>query len=301
MATEFAPGSTGQGLAASLRRVAWDVAEVDLRHYFMRSSRVDLRLAARAMNGLSAASYNADILALAKQVNAQVMVTVKGSFITSETLAKLRAAGVRCVNYYPDFHFDHPGITPAALAQYDLIATTKSFQVDYLTAAHGAERTAFLHHAYNAEVHHRHYSGDIPYRWDISMIGNPSPQKARYMIAVAQAFPDCRIAALPWLAMAGQNMPLARHLRPMSLAIPSLAISLPARLRKAVSTSRCIWGRDHPAAGKMQSRPALFRYQQRVVSCSILTMKRCEHCTNRAARLMCSPRLKACVNGLAII
>lgn len=196
MATEFAPGSTGQGLAASLRRVAWDVAEVDLRHYFMRSSRVDLRLAARAMNGLSAASYNADILALAKQVNAQVMVTVKGSFITSETLAKLRAAGVRCVNYYPDFHFDHPGITPAALAQYDLIATTKSFQVDYLTAAHGAERTAFLHHAYNAEVHHRHYSGDIPYRWDISMIGNPSPQKARYMIAVAQAFPDCRIAVV---------------------------------------------------------------------------------------------------------
>ena len=196
MATEFSPGATGNGLAEALRRIGWDVAEVNHRDYALVGKSLAERIGARAMHRLLSASYNAQILALAEQVNAQVMVAVKGSFITSETLAKLRAAGVRCVNYYPDFHFDHPGITPAALAQYDLIATTKRFQVDYLTAAHGAERTAFVQHAYNADVHRRHYSGDIPYRWDISMIGNPSPQKAQYMIAVAQAFPDCRIAVI---------------------------------------------------------------------------------------------------------
>lgn len=196
MATEFSPGATGDGLGEALRRIGWDVAEVDHRHYALKGKTLAERIGARAMHGFLTASYNAQILALAEQVNAQVMVAVKGNFISVETLAKLGAAGVRCVNYYPDFRFDHPGITPAALAQYDLIATTKSFQVDYLTAAHGAQRTAFVPHAYNADVHRRYYSGDIPYRWDVSMIGNPSPQKARYMIAVAEAFPDRRIAAI---------------------------------------------------------------------------------------------------------
>ena len=180
----------------ALRRIDWDVAEVDLRHFFPTNGSRLGRMVARASHALSAATYNARILSLAEQVRAQVVVTVKGSFITAQTLARLRAAGVRCVNYYPDFHFDHPGITPEALAQYDLIATTKTFQVDFLAAKHGAERTMFLHHAYNAEVHQPCYVGEVPYRWDISMIGNPSSQKARFMVAVAAAFPNRRIAVV---------------------------------------------------------------------------------------------------------
>lgn len=212
MATEFWHGSTGRALAQGLRGAGWDVAEVDLGSYLGRAHGLIHRIANRLLTGRGIAAYNREILDHAARVDAELLVTVKGSFITADTLATLQARGVRTVNFYPDVAYNHAGSSPEAYARYDQIITTKSYHLDHLRDTYGAERTGFVHHGYAPQVHARRHHGEVPYRWDISHIGNFSPYKFEYMLAVAQAFSDRKIAVIGngWAGPA-QGTALAPH------------------------------------------------------------------------------------------
>jgi hypothetical protein len=196
MATEFWHGSTGRALAQGLRGQGWDVAEVDLGAYLGRAHGLIHRIANRLLTGRGIAAYNREILDHAARVDAELLVTVKGSYITADTLATLQARGVRTVNFYPDVAYNHNGSSPEAYARYDQIVTTKSYHLDHLRDTYGAERSGFVHHGYAPQVHARRHYGQVPYRWNISHIGNFSPYKFDYMLAVAQAFPDRSIAVI---------------------------------------------------------------------------------------------------------
>jgi spore maturation protein CgeB len=108
--------------------------------------------------------------------------------------------------------YNHAGSSPEAYARYDQIITTKSYHLDHLRDTYGAERTGFVHHGYAPQVHARRHHGEVPYRWDISHIGNFSPYKFEYMLAVAQAFSDRKIAVIGngWAGPA-QGTALAPH------------------------------------------------------------------------------------------
>ncbi len=201
MATEFWHGCTGRALAQGLRHQRWDVAEVDLVAYLGRANGLIHRIANRLLTPLGIAAYNREILDQAARIDAEVMLTVKGSYITPATLATLRAHGVRTVNFYPDVAYNHDGSSPEAYRLYDQIVTTKSYHLDHLRDTYGAERTGFVHHGYAPLAHARQYRDKVPYRWDISHIGNFSPYKFDYMLAVARAFPDRKIAIIgnSWL------------------------------------------------------------------------------------------------------
>lgn len=196
MATEFWHGSTGRALAQGLRGQGWSVAELDTLGYHPRASTLPHRAANRLLNPLAMAAYNRDLIALCKQVEAEVMVTVKGSYITGATLTALRDAGIRCVNFYPDFHFDHNGTEVGDFPLYDYFATTKSFQLDALRAILPANSVGLVHHGYAPLVHVPPATPVAEPLWDVSHIGNPSPYKRDFMVAVAEAFPDLRIAVI---------------------------------------------------------------------------------------------------------
>ncbi len=213
MATEFWHGSTGRALAQGLREQGWDVAEVDVATFLPRADGLIHRAAQRLLTPRAIAAYNREIRDHAARVDAEVMLTVKGSFIAADTLAALQDAGVRTVNFYPDVAYNHAGSSPQAYARYDQIVTTKSYHLDHLRATYGAERTGFVHHGYAPQVHARRHGDTVPYRWDISHIGNFSPYKLDYMRAVAQAFPDRSIAVIGngWAGPA-QGTELERHI-----------------------------------------------------------------------------------------
>ena len=196
MATEFWHGCTGRALAQGLRDQGWLVAEVDLQSYLGRAHGLIHRVANRLLTRHGIAAYNREILDHAARIDAEVLVTVKGSYISADTLTTLQARGVRTVNFYPDVAYNHNGSSPQAFARYDQIVTTKSYHHDHLRDTYGAERTGFVHHGYAPLVHGRRHGEAVPYRWDISHIGNFSPYKFDYMLAVAQAFPDRRIAVI---------------------------------------------------------------------------------------------------------
>lgn len=193
IASEFTHGSTARGLVGGFRALGWDVAEVDVLNFVVRGRSKVSRAAARLLWNNSIAEYNAEILRVAELNKIELFLTIKGVNIARSTVDRLRANGTRAVVFYPDVLFDHVGVDEAALAATDLIVSTKSYHAPYLDQLVGPARHAFVHHGYCPSAHsRRHALGAIPYRWDISFIGNASLHKAAHLAAVARAFPNQR-------------------------------------------------------------------------------------------------------------
>lgn len=194
-AGEFTAWQTGAGLAEGLRLLGWDVAEVSSLDPLMRTRRLDLRIAGRLLNPAMRGSHNRDILAATRAVQPHVFLTAKGNYIAAATLKELRRQDIFTVNFYPDRDFDHHGLLLDSLDQFDLVATTKSYQVPWLTKRLGADRVAMIHHGYVPAVHRRRTpTGVAPqYLWDICFIGNASPDKLAWLEPIARRFGDRRI------------------------------------------------------------------------------------------------------------
>lgn len=197
LGSEFWDGSSGQGLAEGFAEDGHSVEKIDTQHYF---SRFGQTAPGRILNRLgmqfSIKAYNDAIVAAAQRVKPDLFVTVKGNFVSEQTLIALGGAGVFRVNFYPDVWFEHAGLSFEALGQYDLIVTTKSFQLPWLTEQMGAGRNAFLHHGFSDRTH---VPIDLPqadsdYDWDICYIGNASPYKVDWLAGICSAFPEKRIA-----------------------------------------------------------------------------------------------------------
>lgn len=205
--------STGAGLAQGFRALGWDVAEVSVHDALITSDQPALRIAAKATLRLAIGHYNRAILAQAARVRPSVMLTVKGLYIQPETIRALRRMNIRTVNFYPDYKFEYPGFDEAWLLDYDLVATTKSFQVDYLADRMGADRVAMVHHGYVPDLHRRRVpTGEVPnYLWDIAYVGNASVNKLAWLSEVARALPDASMIVVgnDWRRLAA-GTPLER-------------------------------------------------------------------------------------------
>jgi spore maturation protein CgeB len=194
---EFWAGATPAGLAGGLRRHGHLVNELDWRPYLAKyGSSIAGRIAVRLTFSRQIAAFNRAILDSVAMQCPDIVLTVKGSFIYAETIAAMQAKGVRCVNFYPDFSLDHLGLSLESLLRWDLLVTTKTFQIDWFRERMGASRVAFVHHGYVPDAH---YPMNVPdtdadYRWDICYIGNPSPYKRAWLDAVCAAFPERKIA-----------------------------------------------------------------------------------------------------------
>jgi hypothetical protein len=188
-AGDFTVWATSAGLAEGFRLLGWDVTEVSVLAPLIASRRTELRAAGRLLAPLMHRSHNEDILAEAERTRPDVMVTVKGNFITAATLKALRRRGIFTVNFYPDRDFEHDGMPDDAIDQFDLVITTKSYQVPHLTERLGKDRVAMIHHGYVPEVHRRRTPvGTAPtYLWDVCFIGNASPDKLAWLEPVARA------------------------------------------------------------------------------------------------------------------
>jgi hypothetical protein len=191
LASEFWPGATARGIVPGVRAAGWLVDEVDISPYFYAGPGLFARIDARLRRPFRRAGLQRAILASASQHRADVFLTVKGVGVDDETLAALRQRGILTANYYPDIHFDDVAIK--RVAQFDVVATTKSFQVEPLSRIMPPSSVNLLHHGYTAEVHRALSTREIDRRIDILYVGNASPGKAALMTHVADAFPDANI------------------------------------------------------------------------------------------------------------
>ena len=191
LASEFWPGATARGIVPGLREAGWLVDEVDMRAHLTVATTLTSRVEARLQHHTRIGRFQRAILRSVGFHAAQVLITVKGSVVRVATLDALRAAGVFTVNYYPDYHFNDVPIE--TVARYDLVATTKSFQLSAFQARMPAKRVAFLHHGYSPEFHRPLAGRAIDQDVDLLYIGNAGAGKAALLVAVAAALPDLNI------------------------------------------------------------------------------------------------------------
>lgn len=214
-AAEFWHGASARGLAQGLREVGWKVHEVDVSYPFVRARTAVLRAASRVLGSQSRRAFNLEILSAAADVEADALVTLKGSYIAPETVRALKARGTATVLYYPDVSFGHPDVSLDVIREVDFLFTTKSYHLAFLNELRGAGRSQFLHHGYSPLVHRPLLPqvSEANYRWDVAYVGNPDASKARLLTQVAASLPDLRmiVAGNGWERFAA-GTPLAERI-----------------------------------------------------------------------------------------
>ena len=214
-AAEVWTGSTGQGLADGFRKLGWAVQDIDLGRFIGDTGRSLLaRAALRVTARWSWDAFRAALIEACELLRPDVFLVVKGMELDAALLAQVKQTGARLVNFYPDFHFSHPGLSYAAMKSYDLFITTKNFQIDWIHDNFENKRVEFVHHGYSSGVHMPIYNNidENEYRRDILYIGNYSKYKEDWLAPVHAAFPAPRfqIIGYGWReAVAGRPLAAA--------------------------------------------------------------------------------------------
>ncbi len=203
VAAETFFGSGTYGVAQALRRLGWDVTDINEANFVPRHESVPLRVLRRALFSLYAAEYNRVVLRTAARDRPAAFLTVKGVHLTPRTLRELASMGIVTLNFYPDYHFSYRDFDERTLPFYDHVFTTKSFQIRYLEERLGKERVTFLAHGYTPEVHRPLPLTDedrAVLGCDVGYVGSWSPTKERWLAAICRALPelDVRVWGPGW-------------------------------------------------------------------------------------------------------
>jgi len=195
MAADLRNWTTGAGIALGLRQKGWLVHEIDLKSFYPASDSALLKLAGKALRPAFHASYNRNVLEACRSLRADAFISIKGTGIGGDTIRALNDSGVLTAIYYPDYHFNYAGLDPEAIRDVGLIATTKSFQLDWLREFRSGRPAIYIPHGYSPLVEMA--AGNPPsedrYDYDVAYVGNPSGPKRDLLVHVAQACPKLRL------------------------------------------------------------------------------------------------------------
>ena len=141
------------------------------------------------------AAYRRELLQECRSLKPDVFLTVKGVGFSADFLRRIKETGASTVMYYPDYHFDYPGVSIDSFAEYDLFVTTKSFQLEHLARLLGRERVAFVPHGYVDVVHRPVFDvvSEEQYRVDLLYAGNHSPYKQKWLEESIAALPKASV------------------------------------------------------------------------------------------------------------
>ncbi|MEX0853089.1 MAG: glycosyltransferase [Bauldia sp.] len=198
MASNFWLGSAADGIAKGLRQLGWDICYVEMAHHFLHSRLLSLRLLSRGLRRWSIASYNQAVLEAVENLRPRAFLTVKGSYLTTRTLAEIRRRGITTLLYYTDFHFDHVDVSRDTFAHYDHVFTNNSLVIPSLEEQLGASRVSLLYFGYSAHVHYPRLArvAETDYLADCGYVGNCTPYKARWLEAIARKLPEVRLTII---------------------------------------------------------------------------------------------------------
>lgn len=184
-------------IADAFRSLGWDVVEVEMsRHLSSPEPRQLHRLIDRFIPHSKIEGLAAAIEDEVARTNADVVLFAKAAGATAQLLDRLYRRGCRTICWYPDRDFEHPFVDAASLPLFDLVLTTKSYQLDYLTSLRSPRPTIQVDHGYCPGVHRRLDPAiepeDRPF--DLVFIGNHSTYKQDWIEAILANLPPLRVA-----------------------------------------------------------------------------------------------------------
>lgn len=131
----------------------WDWIDTDAA--MRRSSRVWRSLAFRFKWGKSVERINADVSSAISPVGYDLIWVDKGVFLTRATMSHLRNAAKKMVHFTPDtaFHANVSRHFEESLGAYDLLVTTKAFEIENYRIRGAGEKTLLTTQGYDAALH----------------------------------------------------------------------------------------------------------------------------------------------------
>ncbi|MBX6330729.1 MAG: glycosyltransferase [Gemmatimonadaceae bacterium] len=191
-------GSNGYAGMKALRRAGWSVRVVpewELIPLHWRG--LGMRVVGRLLRHAAVREFNAALVRAARELEPELFLAFKGTFVDETALDALRGLGVRTYCFYPDVSFrTHGPYLPRALPRYDWVFTTKTFGLRDLREQLGVTRASVLLHAYDPDLHRPielSPSDRTRYACDVSFIGTWSPKKEMLLRAIVERRPSIRL------------------------------------------------------------------------------------------------------------
>ena len=191
-------GSNGFAGLKALRRACWSAQVVPEWEYVpVKWTGAAMRAAARALRRAAVGELNHALESEVERSEAEMLLVFKGTFITGDTIARIRAAGTRAYCFYPDLSTrTHGPYIPRALREYDWVFTTKRFGIADMSQHLGVTRASVLPHAYDPDLHRPlelHARDRERYGCDASFIGTWSPKKESILASLREQLPSANI------------------------------------------------------------------------------------------------------------
>lgn len=193
---EFWRGSTGFGLAEGFRKLGYAVQEIDLsRHLASAGPSLLARAARRLLAPTAAKVFSSAVREAVLALRPDIFLTIKGTGITPDMLRWLKDRRVRTAVFYPDFHFDHPGVSLEDFALYDVIVTSKTFHLDRLRQRFGPDKVAYVPHGYSDGVHWPICGAlsEAGYAVDLQHVGAHSAYKQNWLSPLRARLPEASL------------------------------------------------------------------------------------------------------------
>jgi spore maturation protein CgeB len=195
------PGSTSRMRADCLRRLTpgWDWEWVDTDPPMRESARPWRTLAFRYQRGKAVDRINRLVMGRIGDTPRDLVWVEKGVFLESSTMRTVRRLARRLVHFTPDtaFHANKSRRFEESLSLYDLVVTTKSFEVSEYHRRVGREKTLLTTQGYDAEVHFPR-TADVDRRREVVFIGLAEPDRELCIATLLSRRIPVRLAGHGW-------------------------------------------------------------------------------------------------------
>lgn len=196
--SDFYRGSTSWELAEGLGCLGWDVHIIDLKSYVTEWRNPILRGLRRTLTSAITRDLHDHMLELQSRAQLGYVLNLRGAYFDRKLMVRLKEQGAKVAMFYPDFSFNRVGVHQDTFPLYDGIATTKSFQMDYLLQSAPRAQLRYIPHGYSDTVHRPLKSSyeESEYETDIGYVGNYSEFKEGWLRAIAVGLPELKLRVI---------------------------------------------------------------------------------------------------------
>lgn len=195
------PGSTSRMRAAWLKQLTpgWSWEWVDTDPPLMSTARPWRSLAYRYHLGAAVTRINREVTSRLTGSHLDLIWVDKAVFLQRDTMGQLRLAGRKLVHYTPDTAFgpNSSRYFEASLPLFDLVVTTKSFDLPEYGKRVDAQRIMLVTQGFDPAVHYPR-SPDEERQVGVAFIGLAEPARERAIGALLAAGVPIRLAGRGW-------------------------------------------------------------------------------------------------------
>ena len=183
------PGSTSRMRAEWLRRLTpdWEWEWLDTDPPLVATSRISQSLAYRFQFGSGVDRINEAVMEWLTGKSFQLAWVDKAIFLRPETITRIREASRRLVHFTPDtaFHANKSRNFEATIESFDLLVTTKSFEVDEYRRRLVRDTLFVTTQGFDPEVHYPRNTPDQRSK-EVAFVGLAEPYRESCLATLLQ-------------------------------------------------------------------------------------------------------------------